>query len=167
MAASFNTILRNRTYDDEGHLELTFTVEGYTSKAIAQALVKGEKYRISLTAYGNKRTLEQNAYMWALIHEVALAMGQTDMEVYINALEIAEAKYEYIACLPEAEGLLKQQFRAIKLMNQFEHNGRTFNQYKAFYGTSKMNTKEMTTMIDTVNQMAVELDIPIDEERFR
>ena len=51
-------------------------------------------------------------------------------------------------------------------MNTFEHNGKTFNQYKVFYGSSKMNTKEMTKLIDTVMQMARELDIPVDEERY-
>lgn len=159
------TLTRRATLDEEG-VELTFTVKGYANEQIAKSLSKNIPYRISLSEVGSKRSIEQNKLLWLLLHEVAEHLNQTDEETYINALELADAKYEYIACLPEASDILKEHYRAIKLMNTFEHNGKTFNQYKVFYGSSKMNTKEMTKLIDTVMQMARELDIPVDEERY-
>lgn len=166
MSINLSATLIRRAIDENGDIELTFSVKGYANKQIAINVMKSSPFRLSLTEIGRKRSYEQNALMWALIHEVAEHLNQTDEDTYINALELADAKYEYIACLPEASDILKEHYRAIKLMNTFEHNGKTFNQYKVFYGSSKMNTKEMTKLIDTVMQMARELDIPVDEERY-
>lgn len=108
--------------------------------------------------------------MWAIIHEINVARGTEratdDWNIYIEALERAGAKYEYVAVLPDAEELLSQQFRAIKYMNSFEHNGRTFNSYKVFYGSSKMDTKEMTMLLETVLDMATEQGIALKETDF-
>lgn len=166
MAINFTATLIRRAMDESGDVEMTFSVKGYANKQIASSVIKSSPFRISLAEIGSKRSLEQNALMWALIHEIAEVMHQTDEEVYINALELADAKYEYIACLPDASDILAKHYRAIKLMNTFEHNGKTFNQYKVFYGSSTMNTKEMNKLIETVLQMARELDIPVDEEKY-
>lgn len=166
MAINFTATLIRRAMDESGDVELTFSVKGYANKQISNDIVKHTPFRVSLTEIGTKRSLEQNALMWTLIHEVAEVMHQTDEEVYTNALELADAKYEYIACLPDASDILAKHYRAIKLMNTFEHNGKVFNQYKVFYGSSTMNTKEMNKLIETVLQMARELDIPVDEERY-
>lgn len=166
MSTNFTATLIRRAMDESGDVELTFSVKGYANKQIANTVIKSSPFRLSLTEVGKKRSLEQNALMWALIHEIAEVMHQTDEETYTNALELADAKYEYIACLPEASDILAKHYRAIKLMNTFEHNGKTFNQYKVFYGSSKMSTKEMAQLLETVLQMARELDIPVDEERY-
>lgn len=166
MATNFNATLIRRAVDEDEGVELTFRVKGYSNENIAKALSKNTPFRVALTEVGNKRTLNQNALLWALIHEVAQKMSQTDEDTYVNALELAEAKFEYVACLPEAEHILTNNYRAVKLMNSFEHNGRTFNQYRVYDGSSKMNTKEMSKLLETVKQMAIELDIPVDEGRY-
>lgn len=101
--------------------------------------------------------------MWELIHEINIARGteraNDDWDIYIEALQRAGAKSEYIASLPEAEDLLKKQFRAIKKMNSFEHNGRIFNSYRVFIGSSQMNTKEMKQLLETVLDMASEVGV--------
>ena len=108
--------------------------------------------------------------MWEIVHEINVARGTEratdDWDVYLEALERAGAKYEYIAVLPSAENLLKDQFRAIKQMNSFEYNGKTFNSYKVFYGSSKMDKKEMGMLLDTVLDMAAELGIELKETEF-
>lgn len=166
MATNFNATLIRRAIDEDEGVELTFRVKGYSSENIAKSIAKNTPFRVALTEVGNKRTLNQNALMWALIHEISVKLAQSDEDTYINALELAEAKFEYVACLPEAEHILTNNYRAVKLMNSFEHNGRTFNQYRVYDGSSKMNTKEMGKLLDTVIQMAVELDIPVDEGRY-
>ena len=69
----------------------------------------------------------------------------------------------FAAALPEAESTLRKAFRTIKLMNSFEHNGKTFNQYKAFIGSSKMTTAEMTKLLDCVIKTAAENGIYLEE----
>ena len=156
--------------NEDGNTEITFVINNYRDKELVKELEKDVLYRINCNVVKSKRTIEQNKLMWALIHEINVARGTEratdDWNIYTEALERAGAKYEYIAVLPEAEELLKQQFRAIKLMNSFEHNGRTFNSYKVFYGSSKMNTKEMTLLLETVMDMAAEMDIYPKETEF-
>ena len=156
--------------NEDGNTEITFVINNYRDKELVKELEKDVLYRINCNVVKSKRTIEQNKLMWALIHEINVARGTEratdDWNIYTEALERAGAKYEYIAVLPEAEELLKDQFRAIKLMNSFEHNGRTFNSYKVFYGSSKMNTKEMTLLLETVMDMAAEMDIYPKETEF-
>lgn len=156
--------------NEDGNTEITFVINNYRDKELVKELEKDTLYRINCNVVKSKRTIEQNRLMWAIIHEINVARGTEratdDWDIYIESLERAGAKYEYIAVLPEAEELLKQQFRAIKLMNSFEHNGRTFNSYKVFYGSSKMNTKEMTMLLETVLDMAAEMDIYPKETEF-
>lgn len=70
------------------------------------------------------------------------------------ALEKANAKYDYIACLPEAERMLKENFRAVKFIKKVDLNGKEGNAYKCFIGSSKMDTKEMSLLIDTIFDIA-------------
>lgn len=154
--------LRKVTNED-GDVEITFLVKNYRDKEIIKELIKDTPYRLNVNIIKSKRSIEQNSLMWALIHEISVARGSErandDWDIYLEALERAGTKFEYIAVLPEAERLLKENFRAIKLMNTFKYNDKVFNCYKTFYGSSKMDTKEMTLLLETVLDMAAELEI--------
>lgn len=164
---TFNAQYARRQISEEGYPELVFTVKGAVSQTGIQELQKDTAYRFQLNEIKSKRSLEQNAMLWKLIDEIACVTGNDEEDIYLLALEKAGAKYEYIACLPEAEESLKKAFRVVKLMNQFVHNGRTFNQYKAFIGSSKMNTKEMSNLLDTVIQIAGENGIYLEEYEWK
>ena len=151
--------------NEEGDIEVTFQVSNYRDKEVIKGLEKEVPYRIEYNVIKSKRSIEQNKMLWTLIHEISVARGteraNDDWDIYIEALKRAGAKFEYIAVLPEAEGLLRENFRAIKYTNSFEHKGKTFNSYKAYYGSSKMNTKEMTLLLETVIDMATEEGIQL------
>lgn len=152
-----------RTTDENGDTEITFKIHNYRDKQAAKDLEKEQIYKIGLTPAKSKRSLEQNALMWELIHEINIARGteraNDDWDIYIEALQRAGAKSEFVACLPEAEGLLRQQFRAIQKTNSFEHNGHVFNSYRVFIGSSQMNVSEMKQLLDTVLDMASEVGV--------
>lgn len=167
---NFNAKYLKKVTNEDGQTEITFSISGYRDKEIIKQLEKDVLYRIGCSKARSKRTIDQNNFLWSIIHEINVARGTEratdDWNIYIEALERAGAKYEYVAVLPEAEALLSQQFRAIKYMNSFEHNGRTFNSYKVFYGSSKMDTKEMTMLLETVLDMAAEMGIHLQETEF-
>lgn len=156
-----------RTQTEDGKTELTLLVENWQAQAIIRELIKGIDYRVEINEVKSKRSLQANNLMWELIHQINIAINGTranaegDWEIYILALERAGAKFEYIAALPETEHLLKENFRAIKKLSSFEYNGKTFNSYMVFYGSSKMNTKEMSLLIETVKDIAVECNVDI------
>lgn len=158
--------INKRVINEEGNLELTIEVNNLFQQEQLRSLDKTKEYRFEIDEIKQARTIYQNNLMWKIIHDIAVARGgvrasEDDWSIYLEALERAGAKFEYIAVLPQAENILKEQFRAIKLMNKFEHKGRTFNQYKVYYGSSKLNTKEMSLMIETIKDMAVESGVDV------
>ena len=156
-----------RTQTEDGKTELTLLVENWQAQAIIKELIKGINYKVDISEVKSKRSLQANNLMWELIHQISLklngsrANSENDWEIYLLALERAGAKFDVIAALPETEPLLKEQFRAVKKLNTFEYNGRLFNGYKVFYGSSKMNTKEFSLLIETVKDIAVQAGVDI------
>lgn len=126
-----------------------------------QSLPKDRKMSIEIDEVKNKRSAEQNRYMWALLHDIdeaingAGASGEWDL--YCDCLERAGAKFEYVMCRTEAEKMLKTYFRAVKYAMPAETDGMAY--YKCFYGSSKMNSKEMTVLIDRILDLAAEAGI--------
>lgn len=123
-------------------------------------LDSNEEYLIELKKPKDKRTLQQNKYMWKLIHEIAKKQMQDDMDIYINALEESNAKYEYLMGLPSIQDELKKNFRAVKPVRLEIHNGKEFVVYKCFIGTSKFDKEEMSMVLETILRYATELGIP-------
>lgn len=162
--------VNKRVINEDGNLELTLEINNLYHQEQIKELKKDVDYRIEIEEVKSTRSIYQNNLMWKIIHDIAIARGgdrasEDDWNIYLEALERTGAKFEYIAVLPQAEDILKKQFRAIKLMNTFEHKGKTFNQYKVYYGSSKLNTKEMSLLLEMVKDIAVEngVDISIYE----
>ena len=116
-------------------------------------------YDISIKEPTNKRSLQQNKMLWSLIHSIAKATNQDDNDVYCALLEKADALSDYIITAVEMEDALRKSFRGIKFMRMQEVNGKDCYIYKVYLGSSKMNTKEMTELLETAIQIASELEI--------
>lgn len=119
-------------------------------------------YDISIKEPTNKRSLQQNKMLWSLIHSIAKATNQDDNDVYCALLEKADALSDYIITAVEMEDALRKSFRGIKFMRMQEVNGKDCYIYKVYLGSSKMNTKEMTELLETAIQIASELEIEVE-----
>jgi len=127
-----------------------------------------KEYTLELKEVRNKRTIHQNKYMWALIRLIANheSLNQDEIEIYSSALEEANAKYIYLLGTPEVQDELRKNFRAVRVVRPTIENGKEFIVYKCFIGTSKMNTKEMTKVLDIIIAWANELGIETDEKYY-
>lgn len=149
----------------KGDKQIVFTVDNYVDKALIDSLKSDLSYSIEVKEIKSKRSLQQNAYLWALIHEINLTLNDRpidDMDIYIMLLEKANVKFEYIACTKEAEQGLKKAFRAVKQVKETafkDKQGKSLIMYKCFLGSSKMDVKEFNMLIDTALDVANELDI--------
>ena len=110
----------------------------------------------------SKRTIQQNKLLWQLIHSIAKEQGQDDNEVYCACLERADALSDYIITAFDMEDELRQCFRGVRFVRKQEVNGKECNIYKVYIGSSKMSTKEMNELLDTVLQICAELGIPTE-----
>ncbi len=142
---------------DTGDLEITFAVSDYNSKANTEELEK-ELYSLEIKKPRSKRSLNQNAYLWSLIHELALKMDEDDMDVYIKLLNETKAKYEILKVLAIAENDLKKCFRVVKLI-KYDTN-KDYAYFQCYYGSSTFTTEEMNKLLDTTIRWCNELNIP-------
>lgn len=134
-------------------------------KDIAPELFKldmDKLYIVEIKEPKSKRSLEQNKMLWQLIHSIAKKQHQDDMEVYCACLERADALSDYIITAYDMEGELRKCFRGVRFIRKQEVNGKECNIYKVYIGSSKMNTKEMTELLDITLQICAELGIPTE-----
>ena len=150
--------------NENNETEITFTIRD-NYKYLLQDLNKEDLYSITISKVRNKRTEQQNKYMWALIGEIDKARNgdrsNDDYDIYIEALVRAGAKYSHLLVEPEVAPTLREQFRAIQLTRVIKVGEKIFHDYKCFEGSSKLDTKEMGYVIDTLLDMASECGIDI------
>ena len=134
-----------------------------TMKSIIPEMLKldmDKLFVVEIKEPKSKRSLEQNKMLWQLIHAIAKETHQDDMEVYCTLLERADALSDYIITAYDMEDELRKCFRGVRFVRKQEVNGKECNIYKVYIGSSKMNTKEMTELLDTTLQLCGELNIP-------
>lgn len=118
-------------------------------------------YQIDIKEYKHRRSIEQNKKLWVLIHEIARATHNDEFEVYCSILEKANIKTDYIITAINMEETLKKSFRAVKFIRMQEVNGKDCYVYKVYIGSSKMNTTEMSELLDITLNICGELGIDV------
>lgn len=116
--------------------------------------------KAEITRIKDKKTLQQNRYMWELIGQIAQKQNQDAMEVYCQALQEANAKYTWLEGLPEIKEKLLQVYRAVQITRYEERFGKQFAIFKCYEGTSKYDKQEMVELLEIIIGWAEELDIP-------
>lgn len=138
-----------------------------TIKDIVPELLKLEMdklYICEIKQPKSQRSLQQNKLLWKLIHNIAKATYQDDMDVYCGILEKADALSDYVITAIEMEDALRKSFRGVKFIRTQEVNGKECYVYKVYIGSSKMDTKEMTELLDITLQICGDLGIPMEVE---
>lgn len=107
----------------------------------------------------SKRSLQQNRLLWKLINNIAKETYQDDMDVYCAVLERADALSDYVITATDMEDALRKSFRGVKFIRMQEVNGKDCYVYKVYIGSSKMDTKEMTQLLEITMQICNEYGI--------
>lgn len=130
---------------------------------------------ITIKKHRNRRSLDANAYLWALLQKLAdvLSTPGHRMDKW-DAYLIELAKYgvfTHIIVKPDAVERVKAEWRAVKELGEVTVGQMTGIQLQCYYGSSTYNTKEMSRLIDGVVTDCKELGIetlPPDEiERMK
>lgn len=136
-----------------------------TIKDIVNELLKldmDKLYICDIKEPKSKRSLQQNRLLWKLIHNIAKETYQDDMDVYCAVLERADALSDYVITATDMVDALRKSFRGVKFIRMQEVNGKDCFVYKVYIGSSKMDTKEMTELLDITLQLCGELGIPTE-----
>ena len=113
---------------------------------------------IVIKRYREKRSLDANAYLWALITKIANALRESKEEIYFDMLKrygqggavSVEEKY--------AEDF-KRSYKYNDFLGSSTLNGKTFQHFRFWVGSSEYDSEEMSILIDGVVYEAKNLGI--------
>lgn len=128
-----------------------------TIEQIIQYLFKQDKTKLyEVKEHKEKRSLNANNYAWKLITEIANVMRLSKEEVYIEMLKIY-GQSEMVSVLADID--VSKYFKYYTEAGESILNGKRFKHYKVYMGSSEMDTKQMSILIDGIVQEAKQLDI--------
>lgn len=135
-----------------------------------QRLSEADKLTIKATKYRKHRSLDANAYFWALCGRIAEALSSDKWTVYTELLS-RYGQYTHVVCRPEVVDKVKQEWRATEELGPVTVNGQQGIQLRCYIGSSNYNTREMSILIDGTISEAKELGIetlpPEEVERLK
>lgn len=127
---------------------------------------KNKKFEIK--EYHKKRSLNANAYAWALIGKIADVLRSSKDEIYLEMLK-KYGQSEIVSVLSDIN--VTGYFKYFEEIATMQLQGKNFTHYKVFKGSSEYDSREMAVLIDGIISEAKELGIetlPNDEiERIK
>ena len=159
LKGKINDVVKN----SKGDVIVSFAIENYTTRDILDSLNEKETYSIEIKQWKDKRTIDQNSLLWALISEIdktinGVATPDSEMAIYISGLLKAGAKYTTMVVDKNAETILREKFRAIQFLHNFAKDD-NYGVYRVYYGSSKMTKEEFALLIDAIKQLGYECGI--------
>lgn len=154
-----------------GKMRLTFTVDHINPEELTT--LEGKDLRLRVVQWREKRSLDANAYLWVLCTKVAEAIPTSKEEVYSAMLEdygcidtLEDGSPITVTMLSEIDvNLLDGHYKKYK-----ESSDGKFTSYIKLKGSSEMDSKEMSTLIDGViyeaQQMGIETITPDEKARL-
>lgn len=124
-------------------------------------LDKDTVYDVKVDKHREKRSLNANAYLWKLVTEIGNVLNKSKEEVYLQML-IDYGQSEMVSILSEID--VKGYFKYYKLAGTSILNGKEFNHYKIYKGSSEYDTKEMSILLNGVVQEAKNLGIKTKDD---
>lgn len=106
--------------------------------------------------YHEKRSLNANAYCWALIGKLADVLRSNKEDVYVQMLK-RYGQSEVISVLSHID--LTGYFKYIEAIGTATLQGKQFTHYKIFKGSSEYDTREMAILIDGIVSECKEVGI--------
>lgn len=109
----------------------------------------GEKLNIEAKKWRKSRSLDANALLWHCIGEIASVLRADKWEVYLEMLK-RYGKYTYICVKPNMVEAMKLQWRECEEIGEIDINGTKAIQMLCYFGSSTLDTKEFSVLLDGV-----------------
>ncbi len=146
-------VFKQKLINENNDHELVFVIDSWVFKRSAEQLVKRD-YIIEIKEPRDQRSLDQNRLFWVIVEDIAKETGISKDSVYAQLIEMAGAKFDILAVKTEAIPRLKEAFRAVVELPTLERSDSDMVNVKVFYGSSKMNKKEMSELIEKTLEYA-------------
>lgn len=152
-----------------GQFLITFAINEKSVVNEIESLKSCDKLSIIAKPWKQKRSLDANALLWAVLTEISNVVHSSKDDVYESMLQ----KYGYLQ--KDEDGYIVITIKASEDISKlpghwkFYKSNNVFSSYLMIKGTSEYDTAEMSMFLDRVIEEAVELGIqpPTSKEMQR
>lgn len=128
------------------------------AKALIQWLCEQDSEKIfEIKEKKQKRSLTANSYYWTLINQLSTIMRTSADECHLLMLK-RYGQYEVISVLSEIS--LQGYFKYFEEIGHGTVQGKDFTHYKIYKGSSQMDSKEFSVLLDGVISECEQVGIP-------
>ena len=146
-------------------LQITFAVNESLTDAQIDEIKDVEKLIVKATKHRERRSLDANGLLWHCLGQIAVALNTDKWDVYLTMLK-RYGKFTYIVVRESAVEAVKKQWRTSEVVGNVTVNGQKGVQMLCYYGSSTMNTKEFSTLLEGVisemQEMGLQPPLPKD-----
>ena len=132
-----------------GQWNITFTINEASAINEVNNIQSCEKLSIKAVKHRNKRSLDANALLWDCLGKIAIAVNSDKWTIYLQMLK-RYGKFTYICVKPNVVDAVKQQWRECEVIGNVTINGQEAVQMICYFGSSTLNTKEFSVLLDGV-----------------
>ena len=126
-------------------------------KAVYDSL-KNTRLSCEIKKYRNKRSLDANAALWKMLGEMAAALKTSKDELYLEMLK-RYGTFTHVIVKPCAVEKFMREYKTAVSLGEVTVNGQTGVQLQCYFGSSTMDSKEFSVLLDGVISEAKELGI--------
>lgn len=141
--------------------QITFEIDEHPTDEL-NMLNECEKLNIEVKKYRQKRSLNANALFWSCIGQIAAELHIDKWSIYLQMLK-RYGKYTYICVKPSVVEAVKSQWRECEEIGEIDINGQKSVQMLCYFGSSTLNTKEFSVLLDGVISEMKEMGLPTPE----
>lgn len=129
---------------------------GTQREVINWALEQEKDKKLEIKIYRPKRGLRANAYYWELVNELANVLRMDNDELHFILLQ----KYGQVQMVSVLANIdVSGYFRYYLEAGESTLNGKTFKHYKVYKGSSEMDSREMSILINGLVEECKEQNI--------
>ena len=114
---------------------------------------------VTIEKYSEPRSLNANAYLWALVTKIGNALRENKEDIYFDLLK--SYGQGFVASIRETdEKRFLRSYRYREYMGESTNNGKLFKHYRVWIGSSEYSRAEFAILLDGAIQEAENLGIP-------
>lgn len=118
---------------------------GTSNKIITYLLEQAKDKQFELKEYKEKRSLNANNYYWNLVTELGNVLKMDKEDLHFLLLQ-KYGQSEMISVVADVD--MKNYLKYYEEAGESILNGKTFKHYKVYKGSSEMDSKEMSILIN-------------------
>jgi hypothetical protein len=146
-------------YNEAGGAELVLSCTSKPDISEAKEVIaKGKALSVEIKQHRQKRSLDSNAYAWAMINEIGNVLRMSKDEVYLMMLK-RYGQSAIISVQDIAVETLRKTVKYYEEIGEATLNGKHFKHFKVYAGSSEYDTREMSIFIDGIVSEAKDLGI--------